>query len=227
MPNRVENFINIADETKKIFKFFHEIGLSRFELSEKSKAILNSWGKIEPIEKFYKDISECMRCNFCKSRNQIVAGWGNPYAKLMIIKDMPTYEEDKNGDPFEGYSGELLSNIIKATKIRKESIYIANLIKCTPPENTKPSSYEIDACLPFLQRQIKAISPKFICVFGSLSAQTILDSKMSIARLRGNFHDYKGIKLIATYSPSYLLEYPEKKKDVWEDMKNLMKEYKE
>ncbi len=136
----------------------------------------------------------------------------------------PGYEEDQTGRPFIGAAGQLLTKIIQAIKLTREQVYICNIIKCRPPKNRNPLPDEIKACLPFLQRQIAVLKPDFICALGTFAAQTLLKTKEPISRLRGNFHKYSGIRVLPTYHPAYLLRNPDKKRDVWEDMKMLMNE---
>ena len=137
----------------------------------------------------------------------------------------PGFDEDQQGEPFVGPAGQLLTKIIEAINLTRSQVYICNIVKCRPPRNRNPQPDEISTCFPFLDRQIAAMQPDFICALGSIAAQTLLNTAEPISRLRGRFHDYKGIKLLPTYHPAYLLRNPEKKRDVWDDMKMLMKEY--
>ena len=143
----------------------------------------------------------------------------------MFIGEGPGAEEDRQGKPFVGAAGQLLTRIIAAMKRSRDQVYICNIIKCRPPGNRNPESDEIKTCSPFLARQIAAIQPDFIIALGTIAAQTLLGTATSISRLRGRFHEYQGIKVVPTYHPAYLLRNPDKKRDVWEDMKMLMKEY--
>ncbi|MBW1759596.1 MAG: uracil-DNA glycosylase [Deltaproteobacteria bacterium] len=173
------------------------------------------------------DLGDCRRCNLCNSRKNIVFGAGDPNARLVFVGEAPGHKEDETGEPFVGAAGNLLTKIIQAINLSRDSVYICNIIKCRPPGNRNPMPDEIKACSPFLKRQIMFIKPDFICTLGTFAAQTLLNSKESVSRLRGHFHSYNGIKLIPTYHPAYLLRYPNKKRDVWEDMKKLMKAYQE
>ena len=143
----------------------------------------------------------------------------------MFVGEGPGFEENRMGKPFVGAAGQLLTNIIDAIGLDRESVYICNIIKCRPPGNRNPLPDEINACFPFLERQLKVIKPDIICALGTFAAQTLLNSKTPISKLRGRFHDYKGMKLMPTYHPAYLLRNPDKKRDVWEDMKKVMEEY--
>jgi DNA polymerase len=152
-----------------------------------------------------------------------VFGAGSAGAKLVFVGEGPGYDEDQKGEPFVGAAGQLLTRIIQAIGLTREQVYICNIVKCRPPSNRNPMSDEIEACLPFLQRQLRSIRPDIICALGTVAAQTLLDTKTSISRLRGRFHDGIGTKVLPTYHPAFLLRNPEKKRDVWEDMKKVMK----
>jgi DNA polymerase len=143
----------------------------------------------------------------------------------MFIGEGPGQEEDRAGEPFVGAAGQLLTRIIAAIKLRREEVYIANVVKCRPPENRVPEPDEIATCSPFLRRQIAAIRPLFICTLGGCAAQTLLGTTEPISRLRGRLYDYEGVRVLPTFHPAYLLRNPEKKRLVWEDMQRLMKEY--
>jgi DNA polymerase len=147
-------------------------------------------------------------------------------AKLVFVGEGPGFDEDQKGEPFVGAAGQLLTKIVAAINLSREQVYICNIIKCRPPGNRNPESDEIESCLPFLERQIAAIQPDFICALGKFAAQTLLKSDVPISRLRGRFYDHNGIKVLPTYHPAYLLRNPEKKREVWQDMQMLMKEYR-
>ena len=170
-------------------------------------------------------MGDCQRCRLAKDRKNIVFGSGSPSAKLLFVGEGPGFEEDQQGEPFVGAAGQLLTKIIEAIHLHRAEVYICNIVKCRPPQNRNPQPDEIKTCFQFLNRQIAAIRPDFICALGSIAAQTLLNTAVPISRLRGRFHEYKGIKLLPTYHPAYLLRNSEKKRDVWEDMKVLMKEY--
>jgi DNA polymerase len=192
---------------------------------------LEKWGKgreafTETLEGIHADLGDCRRCKLARGRNRIVFGDGNGKAKLMFIGEGPGVEENRQGKPFVGAAGQLLTRIIEAIKLSRDQVYICNIIKCRPPGNRNPESDEIKACFPFLARQIAAIQPDFIIALGTFAAQTLLGTATPISRLRGRFHEYQGIKVVPTYHPAYLLRNPDKKRDVWEDMKMLMKDYR-
>jgi DNA polymerase len=166
------------------------------------------------------DIGDCTRCKLHRmGRTQIVFGVGNPEADLMFVGEAPGRDEDLQGFPFVGRAGQLLTKIIEAIALKREDVYIANVIKCRPPENRNPEPDEVETCEPFLFRQIDIVKPKVIVALGKVGAQTLLRTLDPISRLRGRVFDYRGAKLIPTFHPAYLLRNPSSKREVWEDMK--------
>jgi len=169
-------------------------------------------------------IGECTRCKLSGlGRTQVVFGVGNPSADLMFVGEAPGADEDVQGVPFVGRAGQLLTKIIEAIGLRREDVYIANVIKCRPPQNRNPEPDEIETCEPFLFQQIDVIKPKVIVTLGKFAAQCLLRSEEPISRLRGRLFDYRGAKLIPTFHPAYLLRNPASKREVWEDMKLVKK----
>jgi DNA polymerase len=163
---------------------------------------------------------DCSRCKLhTLGRKQVVFGVGNPDADLMFVGEAPGADEDLQGIPFVGRAGQLLTKMIEAINLRREQVYIANVIKCRPPGNRNPEPDEIEQCEPFLFRQIEAVQPKVIVALGSFAAKTLLRSDESISRLRGRIYDFHGAKLIPTFHPSFLLRSPDRKRDAWEDLK--------
>ncbi|HET7696720.1 MAG TPA: uracil-DNA glycosylase [Vicinamibacterales bacterium] len=163
---------------------------------------------------------DCSRCKLhTLGRTQVVFGVGNPDADLMFVGEAPGADEDIQGIPFVGRAGQLLTKMIEAINLRREDVYIANVIKCRPPGNRNPEPDEIAECAPFLLQQIAAINPKVIVALGSFAARTLLRSEESISRLRGRIYDFQGARLIPTFHPSYLLRSPDRKRDAWEDLK--------
>jgi len=171
------------------------------------------------------ELGDCRRCKLHTKRTQIVYGVGNPQAKLVFVGEGPGRDEDLQGEPFVGQAGKLLTRIIEAIQLTREEVYIANIIKCRPPENRNPEPDEIAACEPFLIKQLEVIRPKLICALGTFAAQTLLKSSDKISSLRGRFHSYRGILLMPTYHPAFLLRNPNYKRDVWEDVKKVKAEY--
>ncbi len=171
-----------------------------------------------------EDLGDCTRCPLHKQgRKQIVFGVGNPHAELMFIGEAPGADEDQQGEPFVGRAGQLLNNMIKAMGIRREDIYIANIIKCRPPGNRTPERDECETCSPFLMRQIAAIQPKVIVALGAVAAKTLLAINAPMLELRGHWYDFRGTKLAVTYHPAYLLRDPRQKKETWKDLQMVMK----
>jgi len=175
----------------------------------------------ESLATVREDLGDCRRCKLAPLRKNLVFGSGNPHAELMFVGEAPGAEEDEQGLPFVGRAGQLLTKVIEAIQMRRADVYICNILKCRPPGNRNPESDEIAACEPFLLRQIAAIKPKVICALGTFGAQTLLRSKEPISRLRGQFIDYRGSKLIATFHPAYLLRNPNEKRRVWEDVQKI------
>ena len=173
----------------------------------------------ETLESIREDLGDCTRCRLCEGRTHIVYGVGNPKAELMFVGEGPGFEEDRQGEPFVGPAGQLLTKIIGAIDRSRDDVYIANVVKCRPPRNRDPEPDEVEACRPFLDRQIDAVKPVVICALGRVAAQNLLRTDDGITRIRGQRFDYRGATLIPTYHPAYLLRNPEKKRDCWEDMK--------
>ena len=174
------------------------------------------------LEEVRKELGDCKRCKLHRTRQTIVFGEGNEKATLMLIGEGPGYDEDVQGRPFVGKAGQLLTKILQSINLPREEVYIANIIKCRPPQNRNPEPDEIESCHPFLMKQIKVIQPKIICALGTFSAQTLLKTDVKISALRGKFYDLEGIKVIPTYHPAFLLRNPERKREVWEDMKKIV-----
>lgn len=168
------------------------------------------------------EIGECTRCPLHKGRTNLVFGVGNPQASLMFVGEGPGADEDLKGEPFVGRAGQLLTKMIEAMGLQRQDVYIANVVKCRPPGNRNPEPVEIDTCLPYLKNQIEIIQPKIIVALGKFAAQTLLQTEIPITKLRGEFHDYGGAKMMPTYHPAFLLRNPTMKRAVWEDLKKVM-----
>ena len=167
-----------------------------------------------------QDIGDCTRCKLhTLGRTQVVFGVGNPAADLMFVGEAPGADEDEQGIPFIGRAGQLLTKIIEAINLTRDDVYIANIIKCRPPQNRNPEPDEVESCEPFLFRQIEVIKPKVVVALGKYAAQTLLKTDAPISRIRGQVFDYRGAKLVPTFHPAYLLRNPSSKREVWEDMK--------
>jgi len=179
-----------------------------------------------------EDLGDCTRCKLHQGRKQIVFGVGNPRAELMFVGEGPGADEDAQGEPFVGRAGQLLNNMIKAMGLRREDIYIANIVKCRPPGNRTPEPDECDTCSPFLMRQIAAIKPKVVVALGATAAKNLLAMNSSLGDLRGRWYDFKpagsdsswpGARLAVTYHPAYLLRDPRQKGEAWKDLQMVMK----
>jgi DNA polymerase len=169
-----------------------------------------------------QDLGDCTRCKLARAgRQQIVFGVGNPDADLMFVGEAPGRDEDIQGIPFVGRAGQLLTKIVESIGLTRDQVYIANVIKCRPPENRNPDPDEVEQCEPFLFRQVEAIRPKVIVALGTFAAHALLKTQDPISRLRGRVYKYGGAKLVPTFHPAFLLRSPEKKRDVWEDMKKV------
>ncbi len=175
------------------------------------------------MEIIRREVAPCTRCQeLAATRTQTVFGVGNPAARLVFIGEAPGADEDLKGEPFVGRAGQLLTKIIEACQLRREDVYIANVLKCRPPNNRTPLPPEVANCRGYLDRQLAIIRPEYICCLGGIAAQCLLSVDTPIGRLRGKFHTYEGIPVLCTYHPAYLLRNPAAKRDVWEDMKILM-----
>jgi len=170
-----------------------------------------------------EDLGECTRCPLSRTRKNLVFGEGSATAKLVFVGEAPGEEEDNQGRPFVGRAGQLLTKIIHAMGLKREEVYICNILKCRPPGNRNPKEDEIATCEPFLVKQLEAINPDIICALGTFAAKTLLRTEAPISSIRGKFLDYHGRKLMPTYHPAYLLRNPDAKKLVWEDVQKIMK----
>ena len=172
-----------------------------------------------------RKLGECKRCKLNLTRRHIVFGEGSEKAQLVFIGEGPGEDEDRQGRPFVGKAGQLLTRIINAIGLSREEVYITNIIKCRPPHNRNPQQDEIATCEPFLNKQLEIIRPKIICALGTYAAQTLLKTDEKISQMRGRFFVYRGIKVMPTYHPAFLLRNPHKKKETWDDMKKIHGEY--
>ncbi len=178
----------------------------------------------EQLRLIADEVKQCQRCKeLCATRTNTVFGVGDSTARLCFLGEAPGADEDREGEPFVGRAGQLLNRIIEACTLRREDVYILNILKCRPPGNRNPSPDEAANCEEYLLRQIDIIQPEFICCLGSVAATNLLDTRAPIGRLRGQFHTWRGIQVLATYHPAYLLRNPAAKAEVWKDMQFLMK----
>lgn len=179
----------------------------------------------ESLDRIRADLGECQRCALGKTRTTLVFGVGNPRARIVFVGEAPGRDEDLQGEPFVGEAGQLLNRIITRMGLKREDVYICNVLKCRPPGNRNPESHEIEQCGPFMLRQVKAIGPGVIVALGTFATHTLLGTKAPISKLRGTFHDYHGIPLMPTFHPSFLLHNKKdtgKFWDVWDDMVKVL-----
>jgi uracil-DNA glycosylase family 4 len=227
MEDRYNQMLEAFALAKRYLKQQRELGLEEVKLPSNFKIELKKDSGKNPLKGFYHKIKDCQKCHLHKSRTNFVFGVGDDKAGVMFIGEAPGRDEDLQGEPFVGRAGQLLNKILAAINFQREEVYIANILKCRPPENRDPLPEEIEKCEPYLIEQIKLIQPKLICALGRISAQALLKTNLPLNRLRGRFHDYQGIKFLVTYHPAALLRYPQFKKDTWEDVKLLRAEYDE
>lgn len=180
---------------------------------------------LERFDSLKQAASQCVKCGLHETRTNVVFGEGNPEARLMFVGEAPGRDEDIQGRPFVGRAGQLLTRIIESIGLTREEVYIANILKCRPPNNRNPLPDEIACCLPYLTEQMEIIQPRIICALGAFAAQTLIGTSEGITRLRGTFYDYHGTKLMPTFHPAACLRNPSTKKYVWEDMKQIRDEY--
>jgi len=180
--------------------------------------------QVGALQVLREEVSECTRCQeLASTRTQTVFGVGDPQARLCFMGEAPGADEDRQGEPFVGRAGQLLNKILEACQLRRDDVYILNVLKCRPPNNRNPTPEESQNCRGFLNRQLELISPEFICCLGAVAAQNLLGTTEAIGRLRGKLHEYRGVKVVCTYHPAYLLRTPSAKKHTWDDMKFLMR----
>jgi uracil-DNA glycosylase family 4 len=177
------------------------------------------------LEQFNKEIANCIKCRLHEGRNKFVFGVGNPDADVIFIGEGPGRDEDLKGEPFVGRAGKLLDKILAAIGLDRSIVYIANIVKCRPPNNRDPQPDEMATCMPYLMRQIEIMEPRIICCLGRISAQALLQTSTPLGRLRGRVHDFNGTKLLVTYHPAALLRFPQYKRGTWEDVQMLRAEY--
>lgn len=192
-------------------------------MGEKTRAPMVPRARVTTLEEVRNELGDCRRCMLSASRTHIVFGEGDPYAALMCIGEAPGREEDLAGAPFVGEAGQLLTRILQAINLKRDEVYIANVIKCRPPGNRDPEPEEVEACFPFLEKQIEAIKPRVICALGRYAAQSLLKTKERIFALRGRIHEFHHIKVVPTLHPASLLRNPQWKRPAWEDMQVVQK----
>ncbi|HEU4435597.1 MAG TPA: uracil-DNA glycosylase [Pyrinomonadaceae bacterium] len=194
---------------------------TRDSLFEKAPAAPKLATSTETFEDIHREIGDCTRCPLHQERTHVVHTEGNRKARLMFVGEAPGADEDAQARPFVGRAGQLLTKIIEAIGMKREDVLIGNVNRCRPPGNRAPLPDEVAACKPFLEREIAAVQPEVIVVLGNTATKNLLDTREGITRLRGNFQDYKGIRVMPTFHPAYLLRDPSKKRETWEDLKKV------
>lgn len=237
--NALKEFQKIVNDVTLYFKHQHTLGMEalasddaqemlklldgleeNFSPKKKTLACTCTPGTLDIVR---EELGECTRCSLCISRENIVFGKGNPRAALVFVGEAPGGDEDMAGEPFVGEAGQLLTRIIQSIKLRREDVYICNVIKCRPPKNRDPEPEEIEACFPFLKKQLEVIRPRLICALGKFAAQTLLETTERISKLRGKIGEFQHIKVVPTFHPASLLRNPEWKREVWQDMQLIQK----
>lgn len=199
----------------------------KIEKEETSNLFLEEFQKANNLSELNALICNCLKCPLGKTRTKFVFGVGNPNADAMLIGEAPGADEDKQGEPFVGRAGKLLNDILAAIKFKREEVYIANILKCRPPGNRDPETFEMQTCIPYLHKQIELINPKIILCLGRVAANGLLNKKLSLGDLRENIYEYNGIKVMATYHPAALLRNPNWKRGCWDDVQKFRKLYDE
>ncbi len=198
---------------------------SENKISVAENLFLEDFQKTESLEELNSKICNCQNCTLGKTRTKFVFGVGNPNADAMLIGEAPGRDEDLQGEPFVGRAGKLLNDILKAVNFKREDVYIANILKCRPPNNRDPLPLEMETCIPYLHKQIDLIQPKVILCLGRVAANGLLNKKLSLGQLRESTYEFNGIKVMATYHPAALLRNPNWKRGCWEDVQKFRKLY--
>ena len=210
----------IIEDLKSYLEYLKGMGIESLPAATPSKK-KEAPSSSMPLKDVREELGDCKRCKLHQTRRTLVFGEGNEKAVLMFVGEGPGYDEDVQGRPFVGKAGQLLTKIIQSIQLDRDEVYIANIVKCRPPQNRTPEPDEVLACRPFLLKQIEAVRPKIICCLGAVATQALLQTAEKITSLRGRAFDLNGIRVIPTYHPAYLLRNPERKREVWEDMKRI------
>ena len=215
---------SIVSHLKRLMKADMEMGLEPPTLSSSTLSYLDAEVlDFASLEGLRQSIGDCRRCRLCQGRTKLVFGEGSPEARLVFVGEGPGRDEDLAGLPFVGDAGKLLTKIIAAMGLRREEVYICNVVKCRPPKNRDPQEDEVETCLPFLRGQLHLIRPEVICTLGRVAAQALLGQEFRITRERGTWYTFMETPLMPTFHPAYLLRNPSAKRQVWEDVKKVMK----
>ena len=227
-----EHLVNELRETlaaaRSQFEYLRDLGVENLKTclpveNKDPQGLAGCVAGQETLDAIRLDLGDCQRCGLAGSRTQLVYGVGNPNARLLLVGEAPGREEDLRGEPFVGEAGRLLDRILLAMGMQRDDVYICNVLKCRPPNNRDPLPEEVATCEAFLIRQIEAIRPQVIVGLGRFAVHSLLKTRVPISQLRGEWQNYQGIPLMPTYHPAYLLRNPEGKREVWEDMKSVLR----
>ena len=223
--NEIRDTLTLA---RSQFEYLSDLGLESQkrdapDAGEEQQNLETNAALQETLDTIRTDLGDCQRCGLAASRTELVYGVGNPNARLLLVGEAPGREEDARGEPFVGEAGRLLDKILLAMGMQREEVYICNVLKCRPPKNRDPQPEEVATCEAFLIRQVAAIRPQVIVGLGRFAVHCLLKTKAPISRLRGEWQNYQGIPMMPTYHPAYLLRNPDGKRDVWEDMKEVLR----
>jgi uracil-DNA glycosylase len=226
----IQSFGKAIQAVENTLQYLKQAGCKGFDCSEQTLRIIEKWGQpntLPPatLEELRSSMEACRRCSLWRSRSNVVFGQGSPRARLIFVGGCPDPDDDLAGNAFSGAAGQLLTKIIQAIELTREQVFITHVVKCHTPDDRRFHPDGNDPCLVYLKKQIALIKPEFICTLGETASETLLETNAPLSALRGRLHDYHGIKVMPTYAPADLLLHPEKKRDVWEDMKILMKAY--
>jgi uracil-DNA glycosylase len=197
------------------------------EVKKESNLFMEDFQKAKSVTELYDMINSCLKCSLGKTRKSFVFGDGNPNADVMLIGEAPGADEDEQGIPFVGKAGKKLNEILNAINFEREEVYIANIVKCRPPNNRNPLPEEMETCIPYLYKQIELVKPKVILCLGLVASHALLQNKATLTSLRGNVYEFNNIKVMATYHPAALLRNPNWKRGCWEDVQKFRKLYDE
>ena len=229
MPEKLRKEIHDAlSAARSQFEYLSDLGFESQSIRSSAAAqppvaVNNGEAQPQTLGAVQAELGECQRCALAKTRTNIVFGVGNPNARLVFVGEAPGREEDLKGEPFVGEAGRLLDKILNAMGMQRDEVYICNVLKCRPPNNRDPLPEEVETCEVFLMRQIEAIKPQVIVGLGRFAVHSLLKTRTPISRIRGEWQSYQGVPMMPTYHPAYLLRNPEGKRDVWEDMKDVLR----
>lgn len=225
-PSPARDFLEITEGATAYLRFIAELGVTGFDLSAGNVAAIDSWGKTASGNTVATDIFnnfiKCRQCPLAGQRQHVVRGSGNPDARLVIIGGIPEAEDAQTGKPYSGRAGALLDKILAAMSVSREDIYLTFAVKCCLPDHANPDTGVVNSCRAYLRKELIRVRPDIIFTFGEFAASSLLETTVPLARLRGRFHDYKGIPLMPTHAPEYLMKNVDAKREAWEDIKQVM-----